>query len=361
MPEGACVPEWVAQKMRQRRARGDNEWLRVVAGAEHPSWAKHFINLLRDPLLKLKIRHGDSIRLVMWSDCAGKCTEKCAANEIAVQLKEELSLNIEFYLYAACDNTNHCQDFIRMNYDPPHFAHDIWDRNFQDGTFNCIKCKQRCSMPQGGFDIYFCCSPCGPWSRLGQRHGLDDPNGEVVWQTIRTIKHLSPVMFIMENVMEIGNSSNDAAADDMTKIKQFMERSVGDLYHIMTVSNISPIQQGYPTEKKRIIVVGARTETVVRQDLTSIFNTLISNPVPVDHTYWTFLGLESIAAEVADGIGALPGPMIASLLHSSTCTCSLDPYVLCAQHPCVCNLCKKNPGSTSCTWRSKAAKFITDH
>ena len=94
-PEGACEPEWCAQR-RQHRTRGDTEWRRDVAGAEHPSWAKHFIKLLRDPLLKLKIRHGDSIRLVMWSDCAGKCTEKCAANEIAVQLKEELSLNIEF-------------------------------------------------------------------------------------------------------------------------------------------------------------------------------------------------------------------------------------------------------------------------
>ena len=69
-----------------------------------------------------------------------------------------------------------------------------------------------------------------------------------------------PVMFIMENGLEISSSSNGAGADDLTRIKEFVEEHVGDIYHITTVSNFSPIQQGYPTEKKRFIVVGARNE-----------------------------------------------------------------------------------------------------
>ena len=158
---------------------------------------------------------------------------------------------------------------------------------------------------------------------------------------------VTPVLFIMENGLEISSSSNGAGADDLTRIKEFVEEHVGDIYHIMTLSNISPIQQGYPTEKKRFSVVGTRNEQFVRDDLTNIFARVIANPVPVIHTNLTFLGLERISSEIADGIGALPSPLIASRIHGSGCMCSVVPYVLCAKHPCFCAQCKKGADLTN--------------
>ena len=77
-------------------------WSKVVAGAEHPAWPRHFIDTLHAPLLKLKEKFSNNpIRLLMWSDCAGKCTERDACGQLAVALWRTLGLSVEFSLYAA--------------------------------------------------------------------------------------------------------------------------------------------------------------------------------------------------------------------------------------------------------------------
>jgi hypothetical protein len=41
------------------------------------------------------------------------------------------------------------------------------------------------------------------------------------------------------------------------------------------------------------------------------------------------------------------------------CSCSFDPMMLCAKHPCFCNLCTSAGLPTmNCTWRRKAVAFI---
>ena len=302
----------------------------------------------------------------MWSDCSGKATELYAARSIAAKLQATFGIEVEFVLYAACDNTRHCKDFIMSNYNPQHFADDIFKRNFDAASFKCTICnKGACFMPACGYDIYSCFFPCGPWSKLGNRLGLDDPNGNVVWQTIRTIKHMQPVMFIMENVMEISTNSTDPGTNDRTQIKDFMDQQLGASYYSMTISNISPIQAGYPTEKKRFLVLGGRNDSIVPHQLTNIFAKMIANPVPVTHTYFTFLGLQRIADEVADHIGALPGADLASSILLSGCMCSIDPYVVCPQHPCICTECKKEGDGAEiemkCAWRRKAEQFICEN
>ena len=162
-------------------------WSHVVAGADHPPWPRHFVDTLRASLLQLKEKFGDKIRLLMWSDCAGKCTEKYAWGKLADELMQTLGIAIEFELYGACDSTRHCKDFVISNYDPSHFADDIFRRNFLEASFQCTKCVRMCSLPMTGIDIYCCCFPCGPWSKLGNRMGLDDPDANVCWQAIRTI------------------------------------------------------------------------------------------------------------------------------------------------------------------------------
>ena len=73
-----------------------DQWAHVVAGAEHPLWARHFVDTLRAPLLKLKEKFADKIRLLMWSDCAGKCTEQDAGRKLADELKLALGIDVEF-------------------------------------------------------------------------------------------------------------------------------------------------------------------------------------------------------------------------------------------------------------------------
>lgn len=355
---GPCSRDANARDHRCRRSLAA-PWSHVVAGAEHPDWPQHFVDTLLDPLFNLKEKFGDSIQLVMWSDCLGKCTEKYASKKLADALKITVGMSIEFKLHGGSDTTRHCKDFVVRNYDPPHFSDDIFQRNWHEASFNCTKCDRMCLLPSSGVDIYCCCFPCGPWSKLGKRMGLDDPQGDVCWQTIKTIKHMRPVMFIMENVMEIGNASDATGGDDLTQIKKFMEEALGDIYHSMTISNISPIQHGYAAEKKRFVVVGARSDQVDGDQLRRIFAKLIANPLPVTHTYWTFLGLQSLCDETADAVGQPPTPAAAFKIHSSVCKCGVDPMVLCAQHRCTCKKCKKGK-VLQCSWRIKATKYLAD-
>ena len=152
-----------------KRRVPEHQWAHVVAGAEYPPWVRHFVDTLRAPLLQLKKKFGDKIRLLMWSDCAGKCTEQDAGRKLADELKLALGIDVEFVFFGACDATRHCKDFVLNNYDPSHFSDDIFARSFLDGTFQCTKCVGTCSLPTSGFDIYCCCFPCGPWSKLGNR------------------------------------------------------------------------------------------------------------------------------------------------------------------------------------------------
>ena len=183
--------------MVRRARRSVAPWSHVVAGAEEPTWPQHFVDTLRAPLENLRRKFGDSIQLVMWSDCAGKCTEKYASKKLADALKDTIGIFIEFKLHGVSDATRYCKDFVLRNYDPPHFTNDIFRRNFHEESLECTKCDRMCLLPSSGVDIYCCCFPCGPWSKLGKRMGLDDPQGDVCWQTINTIKHMKPVMFIM--------------------------------------------------------------------------------------------------------------------------------------------------------------------
>ena len=162
-------------------------WSHVVAaGAEHPPWPCHFVDTLRAPLLQLKEKFGDKMTLLMWSDCAGKCTEKYAADKLADALMVKLGIDIEFKLYGACDKARHCKDFVISNYDPPHFSDDIFKRNFHEASVECTQCVDRtmCSLPMPGIiDIYCCCFPC------------EACDNSVRWQSIRTIRHMRPVLF----------------------------------------------------------------------------------------------------------------------------------------------------------------------
>ena len=355
-----------------------DSWARSVAGAEHPPWPQHFVDLFGPLLLNLKHKFGENIRLVMWSDNVGPCIEMYAAQLLAAALQARLGIAIEFMLYAACGVTPQCKDFVLNNYDPPHYTDDFFARNFDESSFKCVNCDGWCPMPKGCCDLYVCSftwSTLGDWRKL-VLHGVEHAEGAHLWQTIRTIKHMRPVMFILENVIDIPENkiygvnnhdpSNYIHPADLCQIEEFMEDQVGDIYHSIAIRHLSPIQGGYPTQTKlKIAVIGGRKDQVHGGQLSNIFAKMFANPVPLTHTYMTFLGLASISDEIADSIGTRPGPRLASRIRGSGCMCSIDPYLPCAKHPCICPECMKEVDGvvdlTNCRWRRQAAKFLSQN
>ena len=342
----------------EKRPRVAIPWHYVVKGSEHPDWAQHFVDTLHAPFLNLKQKLGADPRITMWSDCAGKCTEKYAGDLLAVELMKKLDMDVRFELYGASDAAAHCKEFVKRNCEPTHFNDNVFQRDFDADRFDCSMCRKKCVLPTAGIDIYWCCFPCGPWSKRGKRLGLNDRNAGVCWQTIKTIKHMVPVMFVMENVVEIGSSSD--GVDDLTTIKSFMDDQLGDKYNSITINGISPIHHGYPTEKKRVIVVGARTDQVDAATLSRVFTKLIEVPMPVVDTYWTFLNCQDTRSAFFDKVGTLPEPQAAMKIQRSGCTCRIDPMTDCLRHPCFCKKCKDGK-VLECSWRAKAVKYLADN
>ena len=116
---------------------------------------------------------------------------------------------------------------------------------------------------------------------MGKRLELADKQADVCWQVIKTIKYMQPVMYVMENVLEIGSGDDD---DDLSAIKKFMDQEVGDCYHTLNINGISPLQHGYALEKKWVLLVGGRQDQVCGNALRNIFNALLEQPIPVKHT-----------------------------------------------------------------------------
>ena len=356
-PSDVCSKPKCSSSSRSREVK---PWHKPVAGPEQPNWAHHFVDTLHAPLLNLKTKFGDGAKLVIWSDCAGKCTEKYASQVLVDELGKTLGIDIKFKLHAASDAARHCRDFVNCNFAPVHFTDDIFRRDFEAATFECTKCDTACSLPKAGVDIYWCCFPCGPWSKRGKRLGLADRHATVCWQTIKSIHHMQPVMFVMENVMDICHPSGEATESDMTVIQDYMKKRLGDSYETVTINNSSPIHHGYPMERTRVLVIGSRNDQVHGTVLQNIFSKLIDTPRAVENTYWTLLGMQGLADEVLNSVGQLPIPSAAVMIQSSGCKCGVDPMIECPQHPCLCDKCTKQGKRLECTWRARAVAFIAD-
>merc|ERR1712023_12926 len=104
-------------------------------------------------------------------------------------------------------------------------------------------------------------------------------------------------------------------AAEVLLIKKFIHQELGDTYTTMAVANTSPIQHGYAAEKSRTVVVGGRSDQVDENQLRGNFWELIQNTLPLAHNYWTFLGLDKIADEIADAVGQLSSLWEAYKIH----------------------------------------------
>ena len=353
--KGAAKKRPAAKRPSAKGRPSAHSWYQAVPGSEDPNWACHFADVLDAPLYKLKQKLANNVKLVLWSDCAGKCTEIKACRAIADELRKRIGTDIDFSLYGGSDSSQWCREFVQKNCSPRHFAADIFHRDFTAGTFECLMCQGACALPRAGVDIYVCCFPCGPWSKRGKHR-----EHTMCSQAIKTIQHMKPAMFLMENMVNIGHAKDDALHGDLKKLKEFMADKLGNDYNSMTITDVTPIHHGYPADKKRVLVVGARKDVAAQADVENAFGELIRTPLMVTHTYWTFLGLTSVADATLAAVGQLPSPNASVLIHKSTCLCCIDPDVVCPAHPCLCDRCRAG-ADRQCSWRELMKQFLIDN
>ena len=325
------------------------EWTLPVPTSQ-PNWALHAVRVLQGSShLPARLGQDKNLNLTIWSDCSGINSEMFALRELGKELRALVGVNVQWTLYCTCDSDRMSRQFAELNHEPMHVSSKMEHRNFETGQIHCEKHNTNHDMPRAGVDLYVGTYPCSPWSRRGKRTGFGHPDAQASIIGLKTIAYVSPAVF----VIEIGEvPSQHALGEIMEKINEIIQASVAR-YTIQVVRNLTPAWSGYPTRRKRLFILGWRSDidgAIATQPLQS----LIEAPMPVEQTFLRFLRLERPVDW--SRVGECPSQEELLKLSASPCQCSLDPMVCCTMHPCKCGRCGES--GTECSWRRMFTNYI---
>lgn len=103
------------------------------------------------------------------------------------------------------------------------------------------------------FDILCAGFPCQSFSNVGQRGGLEDPRGALVFQVVRLLKECQPRAFLLENVK--GLLSHDKGKTIRTIISELENCGYSVNYKVLEAKDY-----GVPQIRKRVFIVGVRND-----------------------------------------------------------------------------------------------------
>jgi len=110
--------------------------------------------------------------------------------------------------------------------------------------------------------------PCQAFSVFGQRKGLGDPRGNLVWEYLRIIEEIKPAAFVFENVAGL-KSIHDGAL-----YKEILNSLSLDGLYTVSAHTYQLADFGIPQFRERIFFIGAKNGNIVPQMKPTHGNTL---------------------------------------------------------------------------------------
>ena len=102
--------------------------------------------------------------------------------------------------------------------------------------------------------------PCQSFSIFGQRKGMEDPRGTLLWDYLRVIREIEPTCFIFENVAGL------LTIDDGKVFKQFLDElskdENGNPVYKTTYYLLDTASFGVPQYRSRVIVFGTKDKEI---------------------------------------------------------------------------------------------------
>lgn len=168
-----------------------------------------------------------------------------------------LCTDIDFH---SCQTLQNNKDALANNPQHPFLSHAvIKQKNIKEySTDEILKDaglkKEDVSLVYGG-------PPCQSFSVFGQRKGMEDPRGTLLWDYLRVIREIEPACFIFENVAGL------LSIDDGKVFKQFLEELSKDTNgnQAYTVSHylLDTASFGVPQYRSRVIIYGVKGKTAI--------------------------------------------------------------------------------------------------
>lgn len=149
------------------------------------------------------------------------------------------------------------------------------------------------NLKKGEVALVYGGAPCQSFSVFGQRKGMDDPRGTLLWDFLRVIREIEPTSFIFENVAGLLTIENGAVFRSF--LEELKKDSEGQLKYNVTYYLLDAASFGVPQYRSRVIVFG----TVDKE---------VSCPVKTHAISAEDEGILMPAVTVEDAIGNLPEP-----------------------------------------------------
>lgn len=119
--------------------------------------------------------------------------------------------------------------------------------------------------------------PCQSWSEGGAQRGIDDERGQLFLDYIRILEDKQPLFFLAENVSGILQKKHSKAFSDIMN-------SFESAGYLVSYQLINTKSYGIPQDRKRVIIVGYRSDINKKFDFSLLKKT--SNVLSLKNTIW---------------------------------------------------------------------------
>jgi len=110
-----------------------------------------------------------------------------------------------------------------------------------------------CDIPD--HDILFAGFPCQPFSIIGNREGMSDSRGGLIFEVARILRDKRPRAFVLENVKQI--ATNNGGRTIAIILDALHSAGYDCTYEILNALDF-----GLPQKRERVIIVGFRDDTL---------------------------------------------------------------------------------------------------
>ena len=132
-------------------------------------------------------------------------------------------------------------------------ACDQYEENFEIRPLGDIEQIKADKIPD--HDILFGGFPCQPFSIIGNREGLADARGNLVWEAVRVLRDKQPKAFVLENVKQL-------ATNEGGKTIQKIHEALLNAGYMTSHKVLNALDHGLPQKRERVIIVGFNDESM---------------------------------------------------------------------------------------------------
>lgn len=109
-------------------------------------------------------------------------------------------------------------------------------------------------LQRGSIDLLVGGTPCQPFSRAGDRQGLNDPRGQLMFSFLDLAERLKPKWIIWENVVGVLSSGEPKGSDFGFFLQRLVECGYGFAYRVLDTQFIGG-SRALPQRRRRVYVV----------------------------------------------------------------------------------------------------------